>query len=68
MAKKPNCALEPIDPMGRTNNLFPTFDSLEEVMAYADSKMPKEHHNDLYAILMAYSNTLIKVRSARAAG
>ena len=42
-------------------NLFPTFDSLEEVLAYADSKLPKEHHNDLYAILMAYSNTLLKV-------
>ena len=60
MAKKPNCALETNDLMGRTNNLFPTFDSLEEVLVYANSKMPKEHHNDLYAILMAYSNTLIK--------
>ena len=62
MAKKPNRALEPIDPVGRTNTLFPTFDSLEEVLAYANSKLPKEHHNDLYAILMAYSNTLLKVR------
>ena len=61
MAKKPNRALEPTTLMGRTNTLFPTFDSLEEVMAYADSKLPKEHHNDLYAILMAYSNTLLKV-------
>ena len=60
MAKKPDCLLKSIDLMGKTNNLFPTFDSLAEVMAYADSKMPKEHHNDLYAILMAYSNTLIK--------
>lgn len=48
---------------GKTNTLFPTFDSLEEVLAYANAnaKIPKEHHNDLYAILMAYSNTLIKV-------
>lgn len=61
MAKKPECALGPNDLMGRTNNLFPTFDSLEEVLAYANSKLPKEQHNDLYAVLMAYSNTLIKV-------
>ena len=61
MVKKPNCVVESTNPMDRTNNLFPTFDSLPEVLAYADSKLPKEYHNDLYAILMAYSNTLIKV-------
>ena len=60
MAKKPDITQGKTNLMGKTNNLFPTFDSLEEVLAYADAKMPKEHHNDLYAILMAYSNTLIK--------
>ena len=61
MAKKPDLPGNTAVLIGKTNNLFPTFDSLEEVMAYADSKMPKEHHNDVYAILMTYSNTLLKV-------
>ena len=61
MAREPETVSTNTLLMGKTNTLFPTFDSLEEVLAYADAKMPKEHHNDLYAILMAYSNTLIKV-------
>ena len=60
MARNPDLPGNTSALLGKPNNLFPTFDTLGEVMAYADSKMPKEHHNDLYAILMAYSNTLIK--------
>ena len=61
MAKKPELLQNRTNLLGKANNLFPTFDSLPELMAYANSKIPKEHHNDLYAILMVYSNTLIKV-------
>ena len=49
----------------RFNNLFPAFDSLDEVLAYTEAKIPKEHLNDVYAILMAYSNTLLKVTATK---
>ena len=49
----------------RPNNLFPTFDSLEEVLAYTKATIPKEHLNDVYAILIAYSNTLLKVTATK---
>lgn len=43
-------------PMG----LFPTFDSLQAVVSYADSRLPLAHKNEVYGLLMVYHNTLLK--------
>lgn len=42
-------------PMG----LFPTMGSLQEVLDYAETKVPVTSRNDLYALLMTYHNTLL---------
>lgn len=41
--------------------LFPTMGSLQEVVDYADSKLPIINKNDLCSLLMVYHNTLLKV-------
>ena len=41
--------------------LFPTFGSLQEVVDFAESKLPITDKNDLFSLLMAYHNTLLKV-------
>ena len=41
--------------------LFPTFGSLQEVVDFAESKLPITDKNDLFALLMTYHNTLLKV-------
>lgn len=46
-----------IEPM----SLYPTMDSLQSVMAYAQAKLPINCWNDLHSILMIHQNTLIKV-------
>lgn len=38
--------------------------SLEEVIDYADSKLPISCKNELYSLLMTYHNTLLKVVQA----
>ncbi len=52
-------ALEPhlrAVPMG----IFPTMGSLQEVVDYADSKVPVTSSNELCSLLMIYHNTLLK--------
>lgn len=43
--------------------LFPTMGSLQEVVDYADSKLPIVNKNDLCSLLATYHNTLLKVIS-----
>lgn len=40
--------------------LFPTLDSLQDVLELAESKLPITDSNDLYVLFMTYHNTLIK--------
>ena len=44
-------------PMG----IFPTMDSLQDVVEYAQTKVPVESKNEMTGILMTYHNTLLKV-------
>lgn len=39
--------------------LFPTMGSLEEVIDFAESKLPITNRNDINALLMTYHNTLL---------
>ena len=41
--------------------LFPTMDSLEEVLALAKSMYPQDNGNPIVGLLMTYHNTLMKV-------
>lgn len=43
-------------PMG----LFPTMGSLQEVIDYADSKLPVMSKNEICSLLFIYHNTLLK--------
>jgi hypothetical protein len=45
--------------------LFPTMGSLQEVIDFADSKLPITDKNDLFTLLMTYHNTLLKVSSCK---
>lgn len=40
--------------------LFPTLDSLQDVIELGNSKLPITSQNDLYSLLITYHNTLIK--------
>ena len=40
--------------------LFPTLDSLQDVIELGNSKLPITTQNDLYSLLITYHNTLIK--------
>lgn len=40
--------------------LFPTMNSLEDVVSLAESKLPIKDSNDLRTILFTYHNTLLK--------
>jgi len=42
-------------------NLFPTMNSLNEVIEYADSTLPVASKNMMFVLLMTYHNTLLKV-------
>ena len=44
--------------------LFPTMGSLQEVVDYADSKLPVISTNEICSLLMTYHNTLLKVLQA----
>lgn len=39
--------------------LYPTMGSLQEVVDFADSKLPIINRNDLVSLLMTYQNTLL---------
>ena len=41
--------------------LFPTFNTLQEVVDYAESRMPVIHRNEMISLLMILQNTLLKV-------
>ena len=40
--------------------LYPTMGSLNEVVDYADSKVPVTNKNEMHSLLMIYHNTLLK--------
>jgi hypothetical protein len=40
--------------------LFPTLGSLQEVLNFADSKLPITTKNDITTLLMTYHNTLLR--------
>jgi hypothetical protein len=42
-------------------SLFPTMNSLQEVMDMGASRMPINQWNEMHAILMVYHNTMLKV-------
>lgn len=41
-------------------SLFPTFESLDQAIAYAEAHLPLVDRNTLIGILMSYQNTLLK--------
>lgn len=43
-------------PMG----LYPTMESIQEVINLAESKLPITDSNEMYSLLMTFQNTLIK--------
>ncbi len=47
----------PVIPM----NIYPTLGSVQEVVELANSKLPVVSQNEMYALLMTYHNTLLKV-------
>jgi hypothetical protein len=41
-------------------SLYPTMNSLQEVVNLATSRIPVVHQNEMISILMVYQNTLLK--------
>lgn len=41
-------------------SLYPTMESIQEVIALAESKLPITDSNEMYSLLMTFQNTLIK--------
>lgn len=41
--------------------LFPTMGSLQEVLDFAESKLPITCKNDIHSLLMTYQNTLLSI-------
>ena len=41
--------------------LYPTLDSLNQVIALVESSIPKKHQNEVIGLLMTYHNTLLKL-------
>lgn len=41
-------------------SLYPTMDSMVDVMQYIESQLPITNPNELFPLLMAYHNTLLK--------
>lgn len=58
MAKLPKCNEPPLRAVPMS--LFPTMDSLQEVIELGYSKVPIQNRNDVYSLLMIFQNTLIK--------
>lgn len=44
--------------------LYPTMGSLQEVIDFGNSKLPISSRNELFSLLMAYHNTLLKLIQA----
>ena len=42
-------------------SLYPTLDSLQDVMDLGASKMPINQWNEMYALIAIYHNTMLKV-------
>jgi hypothetical protein len=42
-------------------SVFPTSDSLDQIVEEAKQQLPIEHENDLMSLLQRYKNTLLKV-------
>lgn len=40
-------------------SLFPTMGNLNEAMCFAQSKFPDSYKDEVYAVLMAFQNTLL---------
>ena len=40
--------------------LFPTLGSLQEVVDFAESKLPITDKNEMFSLLMTYHNTMLK--------
>ena len=43
--------------------LFPTMDSLQDVMDLAQSRLPVTDHNEMLSLLFTYHNTLLALRT-----
>lgn len=41
-------------------SLFPTLNSIQEVIELAESKLPVTSKNEMYSLLMTFQNTLLK--------
>ena len=41
------------------HSLYPTMDSLDEVVVLAQNEFPPEYKNMLFTVLMTYHNTLL---------
>jgi hypothetical protein len=41
--------------------IYPTMDSINEVIELASSKVPVTKRNEMYALLMTFQNTLLKL-------
>lgn len=41
--------------------VYPTMDSINEVIELASSKVPLTKRNEMYALLMTFQNTLLKL-------
>lgn len=44
-------------------NLFPTFNSLRDVIDYSRSRLPLADQNELICLLMIYHNTLLATQN-----
>ena len=43
-------------------SLYPTMNSIQEVIDMAESKLPINNKNELFAILMIFQNTLLNLK------
>jgi hypothetical protein len=43
------------------NTIYPTFDSLDEVLSVAEGKLPIQTKNDLMWLVFVINNTLVKI-------
>ena len=41
--------------------IFPTYDTLEQALAFAESQLPLKDKNSLCSVVFAYHNTLLKL-------
>lgn len=48
--------------------LFPTLDSLQDVVHLAETRLPVADRNVLFSLLMSYHNTLLKVINGKSSG